>query len=86
MPIRVLLKEHLENLKRIEESKLPDQRRSIPSLTSLAKSVNSYQSTLSRMHTNRKLDLILADAILHKLNELGFETQLSDLLDWQRIN
>jgi hypothetical protein len=83
MAIRILLKEHLENLKRIESAKPPNQHRPVPSLTKLAKAVDSYQSTLSRMHTNRKLDLILVDKILIYLNQQGFETKLSDILDWQ---
>ncbi|MGB0389796.1 MAG: hypothetical protein ACPGWR_33665 [Ardenticatenaceae bacterium] len=82
MAIRVVLNEYLKQLNGVEAAKLPSQRRTVPTLSELAKITGQHRVTLTNLANNniKLLNLATLSIVLNELRRRGFETSVSDLL------
>lgn len=79
--IIIALKEHLERLKAIETLKA-GKRKEVPSMDGLAKEVGLHRGTLNRIANNhgKAIKFEVLNSIIETLRELGFDTDISDIL------
>lgn len=82
MPMYVNLKSHLDELKAIETSKPESERKDVPSLSELARSIGIHQTHIARIAGNRmaSLNFKIFDQIITEMRQRGFQTDVSDLL------
>lgn len=82
--IKVCLKEYLERLHAIEVMSGKKKRREVPSMDGLAKLAGIHRVTLNRIANNhgKALKFDTASAIIKALRDLGFDTQVSDLIKY----
>lgn len=82
VPVYVRLKAYLDDLKAIEMSKPPSQRKKVPSLSELARKLGLHQTHLARIAGNKMASLnfkIFGD-IITEMRGRGFPMQVTDLL------
>ena len=80
--IKVTLQDHLKRLEVAELSKLPNNRKKIPSLPDLAEAVGVTRQAMHNLATNRVtlVNLTILSAVLSELRRQGFPTDVSDVL------
>lgn len=85
MPMYINFESYLSNLKAIESSKPGPQRRKVPSITELAKSIGMHQTTMSRLINNQvsQLSLETGDRIITEMRRRGFPMQVTDLVTYR---
>lgn len=82
----VILKEYLARLETLEATKPDDQRKEVPSMATLARAAGVHPMTISRWVTGetKATTHALVASVIDTLREYGFETQLTDILNYRR--
>ena len=84
--IIVNLKSHLDRLKAIETLKTEGAKREVPSMDQLSRLVGIHRGTLNRIANNhtKAIRFELLNSIIEELQKLGFETDVKDILIYQK--
>lgn len=82
MDVIVTLNSYLDRLSEIESTKPKDDRRSVPSVSELAKVAGIGRSGLTRIANNQisSLNRKVLGSVITELRRRGFDTQVSDIL------
>lgn len=83
MPVKVVAREYIEQLREAEDKKPVTERRQIPTLTELAAAAgvsNQAYIDFSRDRTQTRLNRDCITATIKLLRGCGFDTNVSDLL------
>lgn len=85
--VYVTLKEYLARLEALESTKPLEQRRDVPSMAQLARLAGVHPMTISRWVTGetKSTDHHVMSVIIDELQARGFDTDLTDLLTYRRI-
>lgn len=84
--VAITFKSYLTRIKELERAKPKDQRKYVPTIPDIAKRAKIHPVTASRiMHGHiSSLSLPKLAAILDVMNNLGFDTKLTDFLTYTR--
>lgn len=82
MDVIITLNSYLDRLSEVESTKPKDDRRSIPSISELARIAGIGRSGLTRISNNQigNLNRKVLAKVISELRHRGFDTQVSDIL------
>lgn len=85
MPMYITLKRYLTRLEEIESRKPEEERKHVPNLSELAKSLKMHQTSISRLANNQisQLNLDTGDRIISEMRRRGFSMQTTDLVEYR---
>lgn len=85
MTVKVKVKEYIDNLKNEEQKKPLYQQRPIPSPADMARAAKVGRQTIHSFlgrKSHRRVDLVLLDSIIAQLRGYGYDTKLTDVLEY----
>jgi DNA-binding Xre family transcriptional regulator len=87
MPMYINLKTYLSSLEAIERSRPANERKQVPNLSELARSLGMHQTSINRIANNQvnQLSLETADKIITEMRKRGFLMQVGDLLAYREV-
>lgn len=76
---------YLQQLTKAELAKPIAERRDVPTMTQIAEGIGVNKNTISRMvrGKTKSMNLDTCTKIIDELRRYGFETQLTDVIDYQ---
>jgi hypothetical protein len=82
MPVKIVLREYLEKIKREEKAKPVHQRRPIPTITEMAAASGISRAAFTDFSYDRTMSINrqVVDSIIDQLRACGFDTDLTDIL------
>ena len=80
--MNVVFRDYLDQLQKNEQSKLPGERRYVPTLREIAKEIGINEVTLSKLLSGkiRSLNLDTGGKIIQTMHRFGFDMAETDLI------